>query len=115
MILMERNPRALAIIRENLRSLAIKDEATVVRGRAATLIAHYKADIVFLDPPYEQLREYSDCLLAVSAGETPLAVAQHASRVVLEEEYGVLKKTRVLKQGDNSLSFFSRQAIDAHP
>ncbi len=105
-ILMERNQQALAIIRENLRSLAVEDEATVVRGRAAALIANYKADIAFLDPPYEQLQEYGDCLLALSAGDYPFAIAQHASRVVLEDEYGRLKKTRVLKQGDNSLSFY---------
>lgn len=114
-LLMERNAQALAIIRENLSSLGIKDEVTVVRGRAASLIASYKADIAFLDPPYEQVQEYRDCLSALAAGDTSLAIAQHASRVVLEDNYGSLRKTRVLKQGDNSLSFFSRRVTDVRP
>jgi hypothetical protein len=35
-----------------------------------------------------------------------LVIAQHASRFVLADEYGALKRFRVLKQGDNSLSFY---------
>src|SRR5919202_1190249 len=33
-ILIERNPQALAVIRENLRTLAIQSAVTVVRGKA---------------------------------------------------------------------------------
>ncbi len=105
-ILIERNKLALNVIRENLASLGIADRVMVLDGRAAVLLREQEADIAFLDPPYEQVNEYPDSLLALSAAHCPFAVAQHASRVALEEKYGDLRKTRVLKQGDNSLSFF---------
>lgn len=107
-ILIERSPQALAVIHENLRSLAIESSVTIVRGKASQLLPNYGADIVFFDPPYDQIKEYADSLLAISGTDCPLAIAQHASRLTLDEQYGPLRKTRVLRQGDNSLSFYSR-------
>ncbi|MBV9677765.1 MAG: 16S rRNA (guanine(966)-N(2))-methyltransferase RsmD [Acidobacteriaceae bacterium] len=107
-ILIERSPKALAVIRENLRSLAIESSVTVVRGKAAQLLPNYEVNIVFLDPPYDQVGEYADSLLAISETDCPLAIAQHASHLTLDEQYGPLHKARVLRQGDNSLSFYSR-------
>ena len=112
-ILIERNPQALAIIRENLQALAIESSVTVVRGKAPLLLANHQADIVFLDPPYDQVQEYTDSLLAVSRTNCRLAVAQHASRLTLEPQYGRLHRTRVLRQGDNSLSFY--EASNEYP
>lgn len=105
-ILIERNPQALAAIRENVRSLGIADQVTVVRGSAANLLGHYHADIAFLDPPYEQTQAYGESLMALSAAASKLAIAQHASRFALEDQYGALRRTRILRQGDNSLSFY---------
>ncbi len=106
-IFIERNKLALAVIRENLASLRIEDHVTVLPGRAAVLLREQHADITFLDPPYEQVEEYREALLAVSAARCPYAMAQHVSRFTLDERYANLLKTRVLKQGDNSLSFFA--------
>jgi hypothetical protein len=36
-----------------------------------------------------------------------LVIAQHSSRFAIKESYGALKRTRVVKQGDNTLSFFT--------
>ena len=105
-ILIERSPKALAVLRENLRSLGIEKEVTVVRGSAVVLLGNYPAEIAFIDPPYDAINEYADSLTALAAAGSKLVVAQHASRVSLEDRYGVLEKTRVLKQGDNSLSFY---------
>jgi len=107
-ILIERKAAAIAVIRDNLASLAIAQEVTVVRGRAAIFLPNYSADIAFIDPPYEQANEYAGALLALSGTECGLVIAQHASRMSLEESYEQLVKTRVLKQGDNSLSFYER-------
>jgi 16S rRNA (guanine966-N2)-methyltransferase len=107
-ILVERNAQAVALIRENLRSLGIEPEAILVRGSAATLLRNYRPDIAFIDPPYEDAKEYAKSLLALSEIACPVVIAQHASRAVLEDMYGALKKTRVLKQGDNSLSFYEQ-------
>ncbi len=50
--------------------------------------------------------EYEKALMALADDPPGLAIAQHSSRFGLEESYGGLKRGRVLKQGDNSLSFF---------
>ena len=112
-ILIERSPQALTVIRENLQALAIESLVTVVRGKAPLLLPNYQADIAFLDPPYDQIKEYTDSLLAVSQTHCRLAVAQHAARLTLEPQYGSLRKMRVLRQGDNALSFY--EASDEHP
>lgn len=105
-ILIERKPAALAVIRENLTSLNIESEVTVVRGNAPVLLRNYPADIAFIDPPYDEEEEYSKALLVLSQTVGQLVIAQHASRMNLETQYGDFNKIRVLKQGDNSLSFY---------
>jgi 16S rRNA (guanine(966)-N(2))-methyltransferase RsmD len=106
-ILIERNHAAVEVIRENLAALGIGREVTVVRGHASMLLRNYSADIAFIDPPYDLEVEYTDSLNALAQTPSELVIAQHASRVTLAGEYGRLRKTRVLKQGDNSLSFYS--------
>jgi 16S rRNA (guanine966-N2)-methyltransferase len=109
-VLIERNPVAVNVIRENLASLGIVSEATVVRGNALTTLTKYDADIVFIDPPYAQVRDYAASLEILQQMRSPLVIAQHESRLILPEHSGTLEKTRVLKQGDNSLSFYERAA-----
>jgi 16S rRNA (guanine(966)-N(2))-methyltransferase RsmD len=105
-ILFERNPAAVAIIRENLESLKIGGEATVVRGNALTLIAKHQADIVFIDPPYAQERDYQAVLEMLSQKPVQLAIAQHDSHLTLPESVGMLHRARIIRQGSNSLSFY---------
>jgi 16S rRNA (guanine966-N2)-methyltransferase len=64
---------------------------------------------VFLDPPYELEREYGLVLETLGERKNMLVIAQHASRFSLADEYGAMKRTRLLKQGDNSLSFYEGQ------
>ena len=109
-IMIERNAKALEVLRENLRLLGIDDDVTVVRGSAAVLLPNYKADIAFIDPPYDQTQEYAGSLAALSRSGCGLAIAQHHSRLSLAGRYEELEKTRVLKQGDNSLSFYELSA-----
>lgn len=101
-IFVEKNGRALAALRDNLKSLGIEERATVAR----TLAKEHMADIAFIDPPYHLEGEYRSALEALSAARRRFVVAQHATRFALEERYGLLAKTRVLRQGDNCLSFF---------
>jgi 16S rRNA (guanine(966)-N(2))-methyltransferase RsmD len=105
-IFVEKDRDAVGVIRENLKSLGIEGRADVVVGRALVALPKYKADIVFLDPPYPLESEYSRALTMLGVEGGALVIAQHASRFELAESYGELKRFRVLKQGDNSLSFF---------
>ncbi len=105
-ILFDRNPGAIAVIRENLDSLGIAAEATVIRGNALTLLPKHAADIVFLDPPYAHPRDYQTALDLLNAASCRLVIAQHDSHLKLPDSAGTLKQTRVLRQGSNVLSFY---------
>ena len=102
-VFIERSPGALEVLRANVASLGLQGRANVLRGKAAGALAGFKADIVFLDPPYAEPEEYA---LAMAVLKAPLVVAQHASREVLEETYGKLARYRTVKHGDNTLSFY---------
>lgn len=108
-ILIERRAEALNVIRENLAALGIKEEATVVRGNAAAVLRNYPCDIAFIDPPYEQIAEYAAALASLSETPCQLVLAQHPSRLKLDDTYRDLTRTRILKQGDNSISFYEPQ------
>jgi 16S rRNA (guanine966-N2)-methyltransferase len=103
---LERNRVALEILRKNLAALALESRATVVPGAVLQTLSRHTADLVFLDPPYEKEREYAAALALL--GETPpgLIVVQHSIRLNLHDAYGRLNRTRIVKQGDNALSFF---------
>jgi 16S rRNA (guanine966-N2)-methyltransferase len=72
-------------------------------------IGKYPADIVFLDPPYPLEREYRATLEQLGESAPPLVIVQHSARFQLAEQWGKLKRTRSLKQGDNALSFFEAE------
>ena len=112
-ILMEKSPAALAVIRQNIESLGVGMEVTVLRGTAGRLLGTATAEIAFVDPPYEQVNEYASSLLALSERACGLAIAQHPSRLELENTYGHFERQRVLRQGDNSLSFYTRAGLNA--
>jgi 16S rRNA (guanine966-N2)-methyltransferase len=105
-VFLEKHLPAVRLIRENLASLGIADRAQVVAGPAAARLARFPGDIVFLDPPYDQAGEYLRALNVLGGNPPPLVIAQHASRFELADAYGRLRRVRLLKQGDNSLSFF---------
>jgi hypothetical protein len=51
-------------------------------------------------------REYEKALELLGAHKPSLVIVQHTSRLALAGEYGALKRSRIVKQGDNSLSFY---------
>ena len=105
-IFVEQKPAAVKAIRENLRSLGIEVRAEVRPGRATAVIARIEADIVFLDPPYALENEYTTSLDLLGKNPPPLVIAQHPSRLKLADDYGGLHRMRVVKHGDNTLSFY---------
>ena len=104
---LERNRHALEVIRENLASLAVEARATVVTGPALLTLPRYQAEIVFLDPPYDLEREYLAALELLAETPPTLVVAQHSVRMALADTYGPLRRTRIVRQGDNALSFYA--------
>jgi len=113
-IFVERGRAALQAIRENVRSVGAVPRAEIRPGKVTATIDRVldqigdqiRAGIVFLDPPYEQEQEY-DLVLEKLAEHLPgLVIAQHSAKLVLKEAYGPLRRTRIVKQGDNALTFY---------
>ncbi|MBC7926549.1 MAG: 16S rRNA (guanine(966)-N(2))-methyltransferase RsmD [Bryobacteraceae bacterium] len=105
-VFIERNKPAADIIRENLVLLGLTKRTEVLQGRVLQYLSKRKADVVFLDPPYSLELEYTESLNQLGIDPPPLTIAQHAVRYILQDQYGCLRRTRIVKQGDNSLSFF---------
>jgi 16S rRNA (guanine966-N2)-methyltransferase len=107
-IFIEKNRAAVEVIYDNLAALGLEGRAEVFTSKAATVIERLRADIVFLDPPYEVSKEYEPTIAALERSECPLVILQHSSHFKPQEQYGRLRRYRVIKQGDNSLSFYER-------
>jgi 16S rRNA (guanine966-N2)-methyltransferase len=103
--LVERDPRAIAVIRANLRALELgDDEARVVHAPARVALRDASArgdayDLVLLDPPYRDApalgRELSEALPAVLAPDARVVVESDRRaplaldlRLVRERRYG---------------------------
>jgi 16S rRNA (guanine(966)-N(2))-methyltransferase RsmD len=108
---LERHRAALEAIGQNLASLDLEPRATVVAGPVLLTLPKHHADIVFLDPPYDLEREYAAVLKVLAETPPQIVVVQHSSWQALGDVYGVLRRTRVLKQGDNALSFYAAAAV----
>jgi len=102
---LERSRAALQVLRENLASLDLEARASVIAGPALLSLERFPAAIVFLDPPYTLDRELTAALEMLGATPPPLVIAQHSIRLAVPETFGRLRRTRVVKQGDNALSF----------
>lgn len=115
---------ALASLRQNLSALKISHGFTLEdRGVGAMLQRlgnlTQPIDLVYIDPPYEAEDEYASTLNFFGSvrGQEILApqalvIAEHNSKRKLATRYGRLEHTRLLKQGDASLSFFGFPVVE---
>lgn len=106
---LERNRAALEAIRENLGALGLERRSTVVSGPVLLTLERQRASIVFLDPPYELEREYTAALEILGADAPQLVIVQHSVRFRLKDDYIALRRSRMVRQGDNALSFYVGQ------
>jgi 16S rRNA (guanine966-N2)-methyltransferase len=105
-VFIEKDRAAASLIKTNLASLKAEARARVIQGNAALHLGGIESDIVFLDPPYPKEREYAAAMDAMESRPPQLVIAQHSVRFALDDDYGPLHRTRLLKQGDNALSFY---------
>lgn len=108
-VFIERNKEALRVLTDNLRSLHVQARSTIVKRKAAEALPKITADIVFLDPPFNVPKEYELSLQALAAAPPPLVIVQHPPRLLLLDAYGPLRRGRIVKQGDNWLSFYESE------
>jgi len=110
---LERSRAALQVLRQNLAAMELEPRATVIAGPALLALARCPGTIVFLDPPYTLEAELPAALELLAAAPPALVIAQHSIRQAMPETAGPLRRTRMVKQGDNALSFFT--AVTAEP
>jgi|SRR5882724_6722954 len=121
-----------ALIEANVVSLAIdENEIEIVTAEAVEFLRRQAAqtkpsltvgllprlrpfDTIFFDPPYavdyeavlDYVGEHAAELLATGG----VLIVEHNKKKELSEDAGQLKRYRVVKQGDSSLSFYERTA-----
>jgi len=105
-VFIEKNKDACELIKSNLAALKIGREGRLIHGAAGLHLGKVEADLVFIDPPYPKEREYEAAMEAMEEKPPALVIVQHSSRFALREFYGPLHRTRIVKQGENSLSFY---------
>lgn len=112
-IFVERQRAHADVLRANLKALGAEGRAAVFTGKALDVMRHQTGDIVFLDPPYDQVEEYTKLLDLLGQDPPPLVLAQHSKRLALPERAGGLERYRELRQGDNVISFYRPDSHDA--
>jgi 16S rRNA (guanine966-N2)-methyltransferase len=118
-IFIENHAPAAKVIRQNLDALKISSGATILTADALRglemLASRHKSsaaavDYVFLDPPYAAAVDYARTLeflgSATFLAPDALVIFEHHHKFTLPEQFGALRRTRVLKQGDATLTFF---------
>jgi 16S rRNA (guanine966-N2)-methyltransferase len=107
-VFVDREPRGLAILRQNLEALGLKERAQVVRGDVVRWLESSpeqikRAGVVFLDPPYDDA--VLDRALKVLDREVVDAtiVAEHSRRHELPM-LGRLRADRQRRYGDTMVT-----------
>jgi 16S rRNA G966 N2-methylase RsmD len=115
----ESSRKAAQLIRTNLESLGIKEEADVFERSAVELLrflsdSEIRPTLIFLDPPYKSQGSYGQVLRVISQSnvlaEAGIVIAEHEKRFDPGEQEGSLKRYRKLNQGESSLSFYRMEA-----
>jgi 16S rRNA (guanine966-N2)-methyltransferase len=113
--LVESNPKAVKLIRDNLEALQISGnveviEADAVRGLERIASRRLLADFIFLDPPYDETNRYSEVLEYLDSSHLiaprGMVIAEHYSKIEILERLDRLECTRQIEQGDAILSFY---------
>ena len=105
-IFVESSAAAVRVIQENLRDLGAEQESHVIRATVKEALSGLSADIYFLGPPYALVDEYERTLGVLGESPPILVIAQHPARHELAGAYGRLRRSRLIRQGSNSLSFY---------
>lgn len=114
----ERAAPVLKVLRANLDRLGITQDFRIHSGNVVSFLRGPRSsasefNIIFLDPPYDAPGEYA-AVLALLGGEAStflaqgaVVIAEHRKKDKLDTHYGLLRRTRLLEQGDAALSFYS--------
>jgi 16S rRNA (guanine966-N2)-methyltransferase len=114
-VFIESHRPATEIIRQNLRVLGVVTGFTLLTAKVEVGIERLEQDginfdFVFLDPPYAHVADYHHSLRKLSRSSVvstgSVVIAEHSRHTQLEERYGRLVLTRLLRQGESQLAFY---------
>lgn len=108
----DRSKKACALIEENLDKLSVPESQTdVLNLEAENFTGRDHAagwDVIYFDPPYDS--DYAVAMHDIGSNglvETDgVLVVEHHTKKHMPETVGDLRRWRVLKQGETSLSFY---------
>lgn len=109
----DRSRRACALIEENLDKLAVAESRTDIQALTAENFVgrEHKTpwSIIFFDPPYDS--NYDLVIHDIAFKRDVLAadgvlVVEHHSKTKMPDAVAELRRWRLLKQGESSLSFY---------
>ena len=112
----DKSKKSCALIEENLDKLSVAETQTAILGLEAENFTGREHpigwDIAFFDPPYE-----SDYALVMHdfgyksdlLREGGLLVVEHHTKKPMPDLVGSLRRWRLLKQGETSLSFYENE------
>jgi 16S rRNA (guanine(966)-N(2))-methyltransferase RsmD len=114
----ERSARMCSYIKKNLEACEIKEghgevcEIEVVPFLKKMQKRRRFWDVVYFDPPYDtnydEVLDYLKRGVAIKPGG--LLLIEHHAEMFFPEKIGVLKRWRVVTQGDTALSFYERKS-----
>lgn len=115
-VLVENHKAAARLIGENLELLRIEKRVRVIAADALDAIAKLESegsppfDLIFLDPPYANERDYQETLHALEKSSvlsgSSILIAEHRKTLALPGSVDSLEQFRTLKQGDAALTFY---------
>ena len=112
----DRSRKMCGLIESNLDLCRVPEEQTeVVNATAEDFLKQSSRsawDIIFFDPPYKQ--DYLEVLILIGKSNRVMTsdamlIVEHHHKTDLPPAGGKLTRTRILKQGDSALSFYSRE------
>ena len=113
----DKSRKACSLIEINLDLLNILENQTEVLQSSAEdflrRIDERTWNIVFFDPPYKN--DYLEVLFKFGElgskilSDDGILIAEHHSKLILPDEVGELRRWRLLKQSDSSLSFYEKK------
>jgi len=113
----DKSRKSCALVETNLDLLEIPENQTEVICSAAEDFVRRAQEqtfnIVFFDPPYKN--DYQKILQSFGEKDSALLsnegffIAEHHAKMNLPDVVGDLRRWRIIKQGDNSLSFYEKE------
>jgi 16S rRNA (guanine(966)-N(2))-methyltransferase RsmD len=114
-ILVESHAATARLAGENIEALKIRGNAELVQAEAIRALdnlaaRHLMADFIFLDPPYKDSGEHLKVLEYLDASHLiapyGLVIVEHHRKTELPGRFQRLERTRLIEQGDATLSFY---------